>query len=319
MRMNKKMNSKVILTIIFCAILITCEKDIQISERKVFPRDAIINTHNINDLNVEELFYYSQWIYPLDTDYLRDSNNVSMFNFNGVDYYHPVQLAQRTLAFIDSYHKTEDYEYLVRANAHADKLISISTELNNAVYFYYLFDFPLHGYQDQVMNSPWYSCMAQRQALSAFCRLYKVTQNENYLLTAAKIFNSFFNVDNLSDPWIAFIDSNNFYWMEEYPLDGQNYTQALNGFIFGVYGIYDYYVLTNRQHGSQILLASLTTLKKYLENYREPGEISYYCLRHKVQSDRYHKVHIDQLQTLYKITSDIYFKELADKFMSDTY
>ena len=51
-------------------------------------------------------------------------------------------------------------------------------------------------------------------------------------------------------------------------------------------------------------IASITTIKKYIADFRIPGRISYYCLKHKKQYPDYHKIHTEQLRTLYVFTGD---------------
>lgn len=118
-----------------------------------------------------------------------------------------------------------------------------------------------------------------------------------------------------SHPWTVFIDENKYYWIEEYPWI--EYTQALNGFIYAIYGLYEYYLLTNDFYCKVLLQAAITTIRHNIQKYRIENAISYYCLRHKGQIATYHMFHIEQLQMLYKITGDTFFRETADLFYND--
>ena len=57
------------------------------------------------------------------------------------------------------------------------------------------------------------------------------------------------------------------------------------------------------------------TLKKNLIQFIPNEGPTYYSLYHKIQSERYHRIHIRQLNMLYEITNDIVFKEYRNKFI----
>jgi hypothetical protein len=115
--------------------------------------------------------------------------------------------------------------------------------------------------------------MAQGEALSLFARLYETTNEMKYFEMAEKLFNSFDNFGTFDAFWIANINENNYYWIEEYPQ--QPPSHVLNGFVFAIFGLSDYYLLTGNMECKKILLGSLTTIKHYIPEYRVPGGISY--------------------------------------------
>ena len=205
--------------------------------------------------------------------------------------YHPVLLAQKILRYCDSYQLVREETYLEKAILFADKMLQLASENDDdidddIILFPYNFDFPLHGYPDETIRSPWYSGMAQGQAFK-----------------------------DINMPWISYIDHNKYVWIEEYPMEDP--TNALNGFIFAIYGLYDYYLLTQDSKCKEILLACLTTVKDNIHLFRNKDDLSYYCLKHKVKSESYHKVHIDQLEMLFLITQDRYFSAMAELFNND--
>jgi len=51
---------------------------------------------------------------------------------------------------------------------------------------------------------------------------------------------------------------------------------VLNGFIFGLFGLYEYWMLTKDPEAKFYIDASLTTLQDKLPLFRNPGGISYY-------------------------------------------
>ncbi len=65
--------------------------------------------------------------------------------------------------------------------------------------------------------------------------------------------------------------------------------------------------MTKNESSKNYLMASLTTLKKYLEQYRIVDNPSKYCLRHGFPHPNYHLIHMRYLDEIYKITNDNYF------------
>jgi hypothetical protein len=270
-----------------------------------------ITKYDINELNDNEM-PYAGYRTSLDVNYPTDAQGIIIFIHQGKEHYHPVQIAQKILSLLGSYNQTNNSEYLNRAKLFAQKLIEISFESKDAIYFPYNFDFPLHGIEEEKMIAPWYSGMAQGQALSAFVRLYKITGENKYLAISDKIFRSFTHFKGENEPWIVYVDKAGYLWIEEYPMEVP--AHALNGFIFGIYGLYDYYLLKRDIPSKQLLQASITTIRQYISEFRNEGDISFYDLKYKTKSVTYHRIHIHQLAMLYKITGDDYFRTMSDNF-----
>lgn len=280
---------------------------------KFFPPFKV-DSFSIQELKGEERPFTWDEIASLENDksVIKDDEGIVLYQDK---YYHPNAMANKGLSYLDSFNKTNNAEYLLRAEKYAQALKKQGRDLNDSLYFPYEFAFALHGEKDDVLLAPWYSGMAQGEALSLFVRLYETTQKKEYLETAEQIFTSFLNFKGQSSPWTVFVDKDRYYWIEEYTQDVPG--QVLNGYIYGLYGVYDYYLIKKDNQSKEILDASLTTLKHYLPQYRSPGQISYYCLKHKKQSESYHRTHIKQLKMLYKITGDEFFKQMADDFYND--
>ncbi len=249
-----------------------------------------------------------------------DVNFVPLHLYEGRVNYHPVYIAQYALQMLDVYVTTQDTLYLNRLEKITDKLLGTALEVDSVIFFPYSFDFSLHSCQEETMLAPWYSGMAQGQILSLFSRLYEFTGEKHYLETSRKIFNSFTRLKGEGhNPWVSCVDKNGNLWLEEYPRELPCFT--LNGKIFAIYGIYDYYRIIKDEYAEKFLKAAIYTIRVNIHKYRNENDVSWYCLKHHNfhgQNMGYHKIHIQQLRVLHKITEDIYFKEMADKFESDT-
>ncbi|QLG28808.1 hypothetical protein HUG10_15225 [Halorarum halophilum] len=185
-----------------------------------------------------------------------------------------------------------------------------------AIYFPYGYHFKLHGNPDLLMETPWYSGMAQGLLLSSFTRLYRQTGDERYSDLADRTFASLVpsGGSERSKPWVSLIEDGH-YWIEEYPSEVPAHT--LNGKMFGIYGLYEYWCHSGREDVETWLLAALTTISDRIEEFRVPGGLSYYCLEHEGQIDKYHSIHIGQLEALYDMTGHDRFHEVAETFRSD--
>jgi hypothetical protein len=275
------------------------------------------NTGNFNivKLTEKDLPYIEGWGTINDHPY-KDSDSIPLFEFKQQLYYHPVMLVQHALLMLDVLNTTKDSSYIPRILTVADKLLSISISIDSSLYLPYLFDFSVHDCPNESMKTPWYSSMAQGQALSLMCRLYEITSDEKYKIASANFFNSLCKLKaNSPKNWTACVDSNKNLWFEEYPHNIPFHT--LNGMIFTIYGIYDYYLMTENKKAEELLQAGLLTIKTNLPRFRNKHRSSSYCLKHLFIAPSYHKIHVKQLQTLSKLTGDSIFKRYVKLFKSD--
>jgi hypothetical protein len=182
----------------------------------------------------------------------------------------------------------------------------------------YEFRFPVHGNEDELLTDPWYSAMAQGIALSAFTRLYHYTNAEWYLDIADQLYGGLTKVTpdpSAEDLWVTVEDDAGRIWLEEYPLSPPAHT--LNGKIFAIYGLYEYWCVTENSSVATFTRDAIRTVAETFSEFRVPGDVSYYCLKHEVQSEKYHGIHIEQLRSLAEITTGGQFREMAATLESD--
>ena len=273
-----------------------------------------VHAYPVVDLAIADRAYAETSDAPLKIDYPADKRGVPRYARNGRTYLHPVSAAQQGLRQLATYVRTGTGAYLDRARIIADALIAAGVKSNGALWIPYRFDFRLHGLVKDTMRAPWYSAMAQGQVLSLVSRLYEITGDQRYLKDAKAVFASFEVVGRRAAPWIVWVESR-YLWLEEYP--GRPPDHTLNGFIFALYGIYDYYEVTRGASSERVFQAGLTTLAHYLPQFRNKGGISSYCLLHRELSEKYHHIHIGQLRNLTRMTGDPRFAAVADRFEAD--
>lgn len=264
---------------------------------------------------------YENWPQPSSSEmYTLDEAEeleAQTHSVNGNSGLHPVQTSRLLLRLSENIRQSEELAFAEAADrVTAEMIDSAIVDENNSLYYPYTFDFQIHGSPNWQLTSPWYSGMAQGIALSAFSRLYYQTGNEYYLDLSHRTFQTLVPAVEITDnTWVSGI-FDDLYWIEEYPTFPPAHT--LNGKIFAMYGLYEYWRTTGSQASKHWLQAAISTIDKTIENFRAQGEPSYYCLEHDVQSQPYHETHIRQLRKLSDMTGSNRFSNVASNFESDS-
>jgi hypothetical protein len=253
--------------------------------------------------------------FKIGAEYARDANGIPLKLYRGNLYYNPVLIAQAGLEWLACHRQSNDAWYLEQARMAGQYLVDSSEDFDGAMFFPYNYDFHLHSSKNDIAIAPWYSGMAQGQVLSLFSRLGELTSEPEWESAAASTMKSFDRARGKHEPWIVDVDEDNSLWIEEYVATPE--TRVLNGFIFAMFGLYDYYAWRGDERAADIFLQSLHTLRMNVERFRNPGEVSSYCLAHGVQSASYHGYHIDQLRAVTDMTDDSYFASVADMLVAD--
>ena len=246
-----------------------------------------------------------------------DANGVPLRQVGINRVYAPVTVAQWGLGMMVGFDRTGDPEYLRRAKLAADVFRAIGVRSGKAIYLPYTFSFALHGMRTQTLRAPWYSAMAQGQALSLMTRIYGATKDPADLATAQGLYLSLLHKGRGTAPWVTIIDRSRYLWLEEYAESTPEHT--LNGMMFAMFGLYDYYEATHDRNALNLLRGALTTIRYNSVKYRNPGSISAYCLAHRTRSLKYHHIHIAQLTLLTQMTGAPYFASLARLLKRDAW
>ncbi len=179
----------------------------------------------------------------------------------------------------------------------------------NTAVWYYLFDLPYYG-----LKSPWISGMAQGQALSVLLRAYQLTKDSTFLKTAESVL-PIFEID-VNNNGVQGHFPDGLPVIEEYPSLNVS-SCVLNGFIFGIFGLYDYAIFTESDLAKKLFNKYLHSLEANLFRY-DSGYWSYYELKQplRLASKSYHRIHIEQLKALRKITEKELFKNYSDRWIA---
>ena len=251
----------------------------------------------------------------------RDNTGARMQLIGATQYDHPVMQAQDGINSLESFRLTKNQGYLDQALADAHRLVDHRVESRGAWFFPYPFDFALHGDMADVIRAPWYSAMAQGQALSLFARLRAQTNDTQWDLPVAQTLASLSlgPTDDPAVPFVSWVDQNNRLWLEEYAqLPVSRGDRTINGHIFAMFGLWDAVELTADPEAERLFRGAAATIRTYVYNgVRRTFWISSYCLRHGVLSTSYHRTVIGELLLLHAITGNVDWARYADRFRDD--
>ncbi|MFC6015584.1 D-glucuronyl C5-epimerase family protein [Plantactinospora solaniradicis] len=274
-----------------------------------------------HDFEIRELLdgirpYHLKTAVPLVDPGPHDSSGVRMALLGGKLHDHPVAQAQYGLHLIEAHRLTKNGEYLNRARKQAQRLVDRRVLQGDGWFYPYPFRHRLHRTND-VYPAPWYSMMAQGQALSVFCRLFTVTGEARWRTAADATFRSYLVAPVAGKPWGVYVVDGKL-WLEEYPNPrGVTGDRTYNGHTFSAYGLWDYWVVTKDERAKMLLQGALTTTRDVYSEIANPQWRSKYCLRHSHDAGTYHSTHIGQQIQCFAITGDTAFARIADLFYTD--
>ncbi|MFD3439655.1 D-glucuronyl C5-epimerase family protein [Streptomyces sp. NPDC058685] len=257
-----------------------------------------------------------------------DSKGVVQYRpgWNEPGYDQPVTQIQFGLGCITSYRNEQDPArkalFLTRAKAQANRLIEKRVEKRGAWYFPYPFDFTHAAHSGVSYRAPWYSGMAQGEAISLFIQLSELdglTAEERTLYRAAAdgAFSSLLRADD-AQPWVINKNDSGYLWIQEYP-GAQPGTgdYTYNGMIFAMFGLWDYFVATGNELAAQLYDGSATTMARYFPLLRNTRWHSYYCQTHRIPAPTYHQHHINLFRQLHWQTGSPDFAHHQDVLTDD--
>lgn len=222
--------------------------------------------------------------------------------------YVPVEICHYALANYYTYQTTNNPQYLETFLTQANWLIQNAKQNDDFTVWEYNYDWPTYN-----CTQPWISAMAQGEAISVLTRAYVLTGNQTYLQTAQTATQAYKH--EMTQGGIRTTEANDI-WYEEYADTQAPSSKVLNGFIFALFGLYEYTYQTNNTETNQLFQQATNTLAQNIHQY-DTGTWSYYDLLHKtIAGTNYHIIHINQLNTMYKLTNNQIFQQYSTLFRS---
>ena len=183
--------------------------------------------------------YYMQFSEKADYTGPFDAAGLPMLDYHGRIglQYNPIAIAQWGLANYNRFCQTACDANLRKTLKSADWLAT-NLQLNSKGLWVWHHHFDWE-YRD-TLRAPWFSGLAQGQGVSLLLRAHAQTGNEKYRQTAEQAFVSL--TKPIDQGGVQFEDADRNLWIEEYLVDPP--THILNGFIWALWGIFDFRLAT---------------------------------------------------------------------------
>lgn len=246
----------------------------------------------------------------VDSWRLFDSEGVPLVDYGpptGIQY-NPVGVCHYGLANYHMYLATENVAFREKFLVQANWLVRNAVQREGFAVWEYNFDWPFYNCTD-----PWVSAMAQGEGLSVLTRAYVLAGDIKYLEVARAAMWSF--RFEMTSGGVRYTNSDSV-WFEEYADTEAPSSKVLNGFIFSLFGLFEYSFETDSDEGYELFWEGARSLSLNLYQY-DTGSWSYYDLLHLIEAHvLYHTLHINQLLTLYWLSGDQQFRAYSDLFKS---
>jgi heparosan-N-sulfate-glucuronate 5-epimerase len=239
-----------------------------------------------------------------------DAEGIPLVEIDGHLSYLPVTISQYALGNYDEYANTKKPIYKERFLHSANWLVKNLVEFKAAGWGW------VNDHDKGIYNlkKPWLSALSQGQALSVLARAYQETQDRVYLEAGQKALDVFFS-PSVEGGILAHWNGRVYY--EEYPSETPSF--VLNGFIFALWGLWDFYLISQNEEAKERYETGVLTLKECLPKYNlsflnwstydlYPFEVS------DIASIFYHKLHIQQLKAMALLTGDSTFNQQAESW-----
>lgn len=256
--------------------------------------------------------YYIDFTNKTKYDVLFDSMGIPMLNYYGKTgiKYNPTAICQYGLGMLQVYQNIRGEETYLKFIKQADWLVeNQKIKANDMGVWEYDYSGEVYG-----LKSPfWISAISQGLGISLLLRAYVLTGDQKYMEASNKAFKSFlYNVDNGG---VVNRDNEGSIFLEEVPTE--KVSGILDGFIYAIFGVYDYSIITGDEKAKEIFEDSLRTLENRLPNY-DMGFWSRADLHKEkpkmIASVFYHRLHVYQLKVLYEITGRRIFLDYSKKW-----
>lgn len=256
--------------------------------------------------------YYMVFAEKADHSGPFDPHGIPQLDYHGKigRQYNPIAIAQYGLGNYNLWHRTGDSVRGERFFRIADWLRDhLETNSQGLAVWNHHFDWEYR----QTLKAPWYSGLAQGQGISVLVRAHRESGDVRYLEGARSAFESFERP--IADGGVAFLDEYGDLWFEEYIVSPP--THILNGFIWALWGVHDYFVATQDNSARKLFSRGVRTLLHNLDRY----DMGFWSLYEQsgtrlpmVASRFYHRLHIVQLRVMHRLTGEDKFDKAAERW-----
>lgn len=257
--------------------------------------------------------YYMTFAQKADYPGPFDPQGVPQLDYHGAIglQYNPIAVAQYSLANFNLHARTSDPGHKEKCLRSADWLRDqLEVNPEELRVWNHHFDWEYRT----PLKAPWYSGLAQGQGVSALLRAHALTGNESYLAAARDAFEPLRRTTE--DGGVLCRDAAGYTWIEEYLVTPPP-THILNGFLWALWGVHDFALVTGDPGARDLFRESIRTLRDNLPKY-DAGFWSLYeqsgTWMRMIASPFYHRLHIVQLRVMHLLTGEAFFRETADRW-----
>ncbi len=204
--------------------------------------------------------------------------------------YNPLIVADRALEYLAK-------GYLKRVKNCIKIILNHVERHKDYAVIVYKYPHPFYG-----LPKGWRSCMAQGAALLLLYKARRLTDIDEKIREVLRLLLEGFKV-KVEDGGLAYnVDGG--LWFEEYahPL-GRKKPFVLNGFMYSLIRLYEYYSLSKDEKALSLFKLGLKGLKKLIHKF-DTGKWTYYDLLGTDASWPKHKLHVEFSKKLYEYTGD---------------
>ncbi len=245
--------------------------------------------------------YYHDFRYELAIPRPTDAAGIPLWDYGypiGARY-HPVLLGASALAAHEHYLCTHDPAAKEKFLRIADRLVQMQASSRTG--FGWEYDVPNFKYY---AVPPWCSGMGQGLGISVLLRAHQLEPERDYIAGAARAIHSF--ETGAAQGGCREVDAQGNVWYEEVPSTAPaGSAHILNGFIFALWGLYDYVRVTQEARVRALLEPGLATLRATAPQF-DTGYWTRYSLKPEqyLATRFYHQLHIDGFRIFHQLTGD---------------
>ena len=231
---------------------------------------------------------------------LKDKNGLVIVDYgvkNNIKigkHYNPTLLAQQGLALYKKDSLTEnDIKLFWQIVTKLDDMVVYD---DYQAYIPYTYPFP-----EYKVEKGWQSGMAQAQAIQLFMRAFRMSDDFGFIKKCELLLNGFYTPFEYNGFTYSINDSS--LWYEEYADQYSSQPKVLNGMLYTLIGLYDYYQFKGSKKTKELFdygyNGVILNLFKYDADYG-----SYYDIHQKAADKKYHQIHIDLLTIIQSVKED---------------
>jgi len=246
-----------------------------------------------------------------------DAAGIPMLDYHGVIglQYNPIAIAQWGLANYNRFCETGDDTRWQKTLKAADWLTANLEQNAHGLWVWnHHFDW---DYRD-TLKAPWYSGLAQGQGVSLLLRTHARSGEDKYQLATERAFVAL--TRPIAEGGVLFEDEDKNLWIEEYLVDPP--THILNGFMWALWGVFDYWLAWADTPAKNIFDRGVETLVQnlaqfdtgYWSLYEQSGHDQSRTKLKMLASPFYHQLHIVQLRVMFRLTGDARFAAVAERW-----